>query len=538
MSGAFQDVWKIAFLRHPELPKCPPRLDYSTWAFLLFGRAICMACGEYGAMTDFAFCQRYCQHCMTRNYRYFRDLRDSNGEHLSLDHPVVSMVPHSFRINAHTYTFAPPVIWRARVLKIMFDDTMKKVTLLRILIDHGFPELTEILNAYTASRISYVSQHHAAAENANGWAIETYKSWMRERQSDFKSAIYRCDNQMKSLGYDPRDIKNAWPFISGVIKENAVRKLTSKGKKLEPTVKGYVRKSMLSRLKSERVEYLSGLYTAYQKTQLPEKWPFFPPSYLISTSEIFYPFLHSEVPYIGVVELEDVALLFERLARHWEKIHQLQLTGFLRSDGAMHQLNDIKQFDSATLIVSCLECEKRNCKGRVLVGWDTILGHFSGSSLSTYRSSCSTYRYNAPISTFACALLQSVGLDPCMTTVQDMDCRKDRFLCGNCTPTATSRGILSLKVFTWHEFMSHQTDMVHLGELSHCRNASWRILTPEAIKFVLAQERAHPLPVWKAWCCNHCSMHYEGGVTQQVAIGHVKETFYRKAKSGQGYYCG
>jgi len=75
-------VWKVAFDLNPDLPKPPPRVRESQWAFMLYGPGICgvcslflaemswlmstQECGGYGALTDFSFLKRYCEFCIVR----------------------------------------------------------------------------------------------------------------------------------------------------------------------------------------------------------------------------------------------------------------------------------------------------------------------------------------------------------------------------------------------------------------------------------------------------------------------------------------
>lgn len=35
------EVWKVAFMRHPDLPTPPPRIKESDWAFMIYGPGIC-----------------------------------------------------------------------------------------------------------------------------------------------------------------------------------------------------------------------------------------------------------------------------------------------------------------------------------------------------------------------------------------------------------------------------------------------------------------------------------------------------------------
>ncbi len=75
-------VWKVAFMRHPDLPTPPPGVKEPEWAFMIYGPGIygvCLCnvpilpcslpqaeqvCGKYGALTDFILLKRFCGPCL------------------------------------------------------------------------------------------------------------------------------------------------------------------------------------------------------------------------------------------------------------------------------------------------------------------------------------------------------------------------------------------------------------------------------------------------------------------------------------------
>lgn len=46
-------VWKTAYARHTDLPKCPPVVDEPKWTFMLFGPGICVVRACLASSTAF-----------------------------------------------------------------------------------------------------------------------------------------------------------------------------------------------------------------------------------------------------------------------------------------------------------------------------------------------------------------------------------------------------------------------------------------------------------------------------------------------------
>lgn len=91
-----------------------------------------------------------------------------------------------------------------------------------------------------------------------------------------------------------------------------------------------------------------------------------------------------------------------------------------------------------------------NQEGRALLGWKNICRH-TRRTTGRNMDPCSKFEINERVSwAAATSLVLCAGLDPKTMTIQDMDFRNDRFLCGNCIPD-TSHGVTGLKAYTWIE---------------------------------------------------------------------------------------
>ncbi|KAF8964009.1 hypothetical protein BDZ97DRAFT_1758129 [Flammula alnicola] len=141
-------VWKIAFERHPSLPKALPNTSHSAWAFMIYGPGVCCVCGRLGGLTDFAFRKRYCEQCMKNYYAYPSALKDTKGATVPSDHPVCFLLPRSYRYHGLRYTTAYSNLANAQYLEDDFNAMMKKVTLIQLLIAHEVPQLAELYEEY------------------------------------------------------------------------------------------------------------------------------------------------------------------------------------------------------------------------------------------------------------------------------------------------------------------------------------------------------------------------------------------------------
>jgi hypothetical protein len=193
----------------------------------------------------------------------------------------------------------------------------------------------------------------------------------------------------------------------------------------------------------ERQKLLESIYRDYLKSLDPNKWQYLPPPQLVNSIEGFSDFLNA--PY--------AVSLFPGFIVDWTRTQQEAVVSLLPPTvpDLDHQAK-LNKLELATSVFTCLDCKYKIRDGRVLLGWNNICLHrrsVAGSNINL----CGAQELNEGASAAAASLVCCVGLDPATTTVEQMDKRNDRFLCGNCT-SEPSRGVIGLKVYTWVECVS------------------------------------------------------------------------------------
>lgn len=218
-------------------------------------------------------------------------------------------------------------------------------------------------------------------------------------------------------------------------------------RKIRPRLEATVIKQKTTRIKTERQELLEGIYRDYQKTLDPNSWHYLPPGVLVKTIPGFANFLHAPYDKRGDMDLGHAVSLFPDFITEWTKTHQSEILQLFETEEEQDFQSRLRKLELATSVVACVQCRWKSQRGVVLLGWENICRH---KRVFGYGGFCSEFEINQSASAAAASLLSCVGLDPATTTIEDMNVRDDRFLCGNC-PAETLRGIKGLKAYTWIE---------------------------------------------------------------------------------------
>ncbi|KDR73534.1 hypothetical protein GALMADRAFT_142017 [Galerina marginata CBS 339.88] len=515
-------VWKTAFECHPDLPGCPPGVTARQWAFMLFGPGICLGCGKYGALTDFAFLKQYCELCMRENYSYVNALKDATGRPVPVEHIVCSLVPRSYRYHGLRYTTSYVNLANAKYFRKDFNAMMKKVTLIQTLINNDVPTLAELFEEYREALKAHVTNIHLASDTANTWAMEVFRRCSVEYDTALREITERCKTRLHNLGHETQDINYVQYSISHALRQDSVYKLTSRAfRTIRPKLESLVTTRKVTRIKNERQQLLENIYRDYQKTVDPDCWQYLPPARLVNTIEGFSEFINAPYTERGSMDPGHAVSLFPDFVSAWTKKQQVKTLELFPTESPEEDFETrLAKLELVTSVVTCGDCKLKVQEGRVLLGWKHICRH-RRTLIAGYLEPCSKYEINANAKAAAASLVSCVGLDPATTTIQDMDVRNDRFLCGNCM-SETSHGISGLKAYTWHECLMHSMEMHILNNVMHTSPA-WLLLTAEATKFVKEHEYPHPRPISEIWRCNKCAAHYDGPVTQEEAVQHAKK---------------
>ncbi|KAF8798197.1 hypothetical protein BYT27DRAFT_7124510 [Phlegmacium glaucopus] len=513
MNKKANGVWKTAFERHPDLPSCPPHITEREWAFMLFGPGICQECNKYGALTDFAFGKRFCEPCMGKIYVDVNSVSDLHKNSIPHTHYIWDMLPRSFRYTGLRYNIMAANTANARFLRSDFNEMIRKITIIQILIDAQVPSIADIFEEYKEALVSIMIQINESAQKANYWALDIFRQCSTDYDNALRTNLEVCKVRLANLGHDTQDIRYVEYGISTILRSQSVYKLTPRAfREIRPRLEDIVTKRKIQRLKQERRKLLESLYMSYQKTLEPDSWQYHPPLTFVTAIAEFAGFLNAKYDTRGDVDLEYAMTIFPDSVTTWTEAHRERIAALLMPSST--ESSDREAFESklqrlelATSIMRCNDCKLKSTRGLALVGWENIFRHIS---IHLDESACSA----------AASLVSCLGLDPKTATIKDMDERDARFLCGNCLPE-TSRGITGLKVYTWRECLLHFVSMGVNLDVMH-NTPAWLLLTPEASRFVREHEYVYPRPLHEIWRCNHCATHFSTPVTQEKGVLHVK----------------
>jgi len=208
----------------------------------------------------------------------------------------------------------------------------------------------------------------------------------------------------------------------------------------------------VARLKVERQKLLESIYCDYLKSLDPNKWQYLPPPQLVIGIEGFSEFLSAPYDKRGHMTPSYAVSLFPEFIEDWTRKQQEAIISLFPPAVDLERQAKLEKLELATSVFTCVDCRYKIRNGRVLLGWKNICLHrrsIAGSNINR----CGAQELNEVASAAAASLVCCVGLDPATTTIEQMDKRNDRFLCGNCT-SEPSRGVIGLKVYNWVECVS------------------------------------------------------------------------------------
>jgi len=312
-------------------------------------------------------------------------------------------------------------------------------------------------------------------------------------------------------------------------------------RKLRPRLESVLSTRRETRIRDARQILLEGIYKDYLKTLPPDDWQYLPQARYIKEIEAFKTFLMSPCDGRGDMAPGYAASFFPEFIEQWTRKQQEEMIDvFPKVDGTEETFETkLQRLELATSVVTCTDCKYKGYSGRVLVGWKSICRH-RRSIVGGYIEPCATYEVNDNAVAAAASLVSCVGLDPSTATLDDMNTRDDRFMCGNCMPV-DYRGVRGLKVYTWIEcvrsfLINTHTSLISKSQIQHVmemiiqndpmhNTPVWHLLTPEATRFVREHESPYPHHLHDIWRCNHCAHHFALQVRQADAIEHVKKMY-------------
>lgn len=223
-------------------------------------------------------------------------------------------------------------------------------------------------------------------------------------------------------------------------------------REIKSRIEVLIKEAKAGRIVVERQNLLRGIYRDYLKVLPPVAWQYCPrvDGPHILEIEAFRDFLGPPFEKRGDIAPGYAATFFSDSIDKWVRTQQENIAGILPALEGVKETSEtkIQRLELATSVLTCRVCNYSSHSGHALVGWKSICRHLC-SSVNCYKN-CQKFEVNRHAVAAATSLVSCVGLDPLITTMDDMDQRNDRFMCGSCIPEENG-GRRFMRVYTWLE---------------------------------------------------------------------------------------
>ncbi|KAJ7910545.1 hypothetical protein B0H13DRAFT_1876653 [Mycena leptocephala] len=444
-----------------------------TWAQFIFGR-ICQECGENESREpDFGLMMRLCAQCRRNNLCQELDFSTHSDEEDFMG-PILEFevtFPHSY------WYVEPNGSGGNRIAGISSPSSGKK--------DGGTKERRKNL-------ISYTRRGNGGSKICDKWREDV-------EAEERRTKIEALTAKFKALGYqDPElnglDRIKMLAQFSLPLTEHAWEDMRGK-------LEGSIKDKRRERLVQEHPDIMNGrqtlareAYIAYVRT--------------VSPTEATY------VP--SVAGLRDIPVI----RAICEREPDVEVTGadFSKFPPFLRTGRDVQDSISPRRS-SGAKSSMRSLGDR----------HVRGDEAMRHVGELCDPELDIPLSTLASALVVSLGLDPDITTVADMDRHAARFRCdGQANHSDCDKGRHTMHVFTWRGCVTHAIDKVIVLEGGPDSDKYYKNGTVNFLVFpddVAAQAVPCHDDVPKAestsWVCGHCTKYVGGPETLQSVTAHV-----------------
>lgn len=510
-------LWKVAFENLPRLPPCPPGVSEPHWVALLFGPDICGVCRRYGALVDFTFLRRFCTFCMRQNCIALKDV----------DHSVGELVPNSDRSSGTSFPTLSSYnghLWCMRQDVLSMTETIKKF---QADIERGKPGAEQAFENFKQHIIKGNVQRSSHAKLCMHWATDLYSEMRTEACKKREDITDRIQARLVRRGHLLCDIENHIETLAAreLLPKPKLRLTRRVCRHILPRLEAQVNEQKIIRLERERetllgarVLFIRKIYDEYRRTSPPKSWAHLPPFHRILHSEPFWSLYNvaSNVP-LDTAMCADAVSQLPAIISRWTNDLRDRLESLVPVTPIFPSPDNppvVSNLELATSVFICrgwhTDCDNHEF---CLIGWDDVRNHVRCSRMFRFKNDelvASNIGRHA-----ASSVIQSLDLDPQKVTAKELDEHDARFLCADC-PIIGFRRVTRHEVYTWRECISHVMQHKKKGH-------SWRVLAPQAGKFVRMREQSL-IAFDKSWSCSHCGTHLDNYVTREEAIAHVKET--------------
>lgn len=542
-----KEVWAASYNNHADtVPSFNSTIPPLQWTAMLYAPAICDFCGRKGALMDLAFKERYCENCQESQLKDRSDLRPRLKDYTREAEDIFDLLLHTYRQCGDRYQTSYESTENARYRVKDFESTLEELQEWYMTIDEGaLPDAGDKFQEWKQARRQAADNRNYTATQANNWAMNisyTLGGELYERQQRAAKAFVQ---RLIRLGHDTRDVESADSDIFYILRSHNLAKLNSRvfdslKEEVITRIDGHKR----NRLRKERREKTTQVYSDYKKTLKPVKWQTMPPLEVMLYQEPFNTFLNGPVEETMELTLDEAKEKLPQAIEEWtmeRRLEQYQMIpghqmpeveqeteeglsdeelairAHARELSQKENLNNLmeQRMNLATSVFSCSSCKSGRHSAMALIGWDATFIHLCGSQASWYHTG---FEFCSVGYAAAANIIRSVGLNPETATPAELDAIDARFFCLNC-PVTLHRKIRGRKAYTWRECVQHAVEK----EEDHGHAIpSWTRLAEEITTFVNAHEPPPPVFRRANWGCNHCSEHFDTPVLRKEAIAHVK----------------
>ncbi|TFK69072.1 hypothetical protein BDN72DRAFT_640445 [Pluteus cervinus] len=534
LKSLIKPIWKCVWESHPDIPNKPSTVTYPHWADLWFGPA---ECHRRVAQPDFTANKRYCTKCLSKRVQF---LYDSGEDSILLSCSPIASRTNGYHIQGYRDTGSgwrfSPDLKHAKLRLAVFDND----------IAGGVFDTSKEKDDYIKLMTTSAKARSVHADRCEKYAARIFDLYKAVKNGDLMKMIDRLKKRLVyKEGFTLNELGDLYIQLNQRWQQDSI--LTMSRNYLNRTWSTHILptahacKRAYHEVQQEQVtlrreQMIKVAYENYQKEQVkPEGW------YMLPSPNTFVRMIrcreYAQNADEGEPQMEDCVELVKELEgelRAWfgerkkdvcatflhDKKVWIDESPVVNGTEALGPKLDRPVDEMINLAVSVFSCYA--CEGKWF-GWDAVSKHLCCRGLG--NSSHVSYFLDIACWSVVRKLLEKLGLDHRVTTREDMDKLGYRFLCQLCWHTPSGyRRAFGRSAFDWRGFVRHMTNgEYHYGYGHEVNSDSWKILTPEAARYVQPREKRHPEREDPAWSCNHCAVHYNELVPYKSVLLHLKD---------------
>lgn len=402
---------------------------------------------------------------------------------------------------------------------------------------------------FKKKRREYVSYMTEIALQSFAWSCKDAKRrWLGIPK--FKKARYNeLSKHLRERGHDERDIVK----VGCQVIQSDLLLITRCSADLCKKLEADLIKAKDERIASDRTTLIRQIYNNYKRTVTPMHWIALPRLGAICSIPGFQRLVDcpSDSDFLNPDDLAPLAALLPAfVATETERLRRALLDTLSAQPGfESTSTSSPLQVDPLTLAVSVFKCtSSKTCAGVPLLSWVDVASHICkdgsrhGYFISLKPAVClgeetldidaeEHFDFDQRGFEAVHSILHMLGLDPSITTPEDLDNLGPRFVCLECPITGIGRHLKGRHVLSWRQCVSH-----FIPNARTHYEPSWE-LVPQVHWETIARSEVNPSYDTPLWSCNHCTVHLKDLQTRAAVLSHVRESHtVAKPNEGQDFF--